>query len=87
MSDDEIKRMPIEDLRQEDGATDLSSSPDMEPSVEYAIAAMVGVDVKSHLEEISKLPLEKRYAWRVASALKWSFADFDDALFLRIATH
>ncbi len=24
------------------------------------------------------LPLEKRYAWRVASALKWAFADFEN---------
>lgn len=24
------------------------------------------------------MPLEKRYVWRVASALKWGFADFDD---------
>jgi thioredoxin-related protein len=24
------------------------------------------------------LPLEKRYVWRVASALKWAFADFDN---------
>jgi hypothetical protein len=23
-------------------------------------------------------PLEKRYTWRVFSALKWAFADFDD---------
>ena len=30
------------------------------------------------LREIAALPLEKRYVWRVASALKWGFADFDD---------
>jgi len=24
------------------------------------------------------LPLEKRYVWRVFSALKWAFADFED---------
>ena len=23
------------------------------------------------------MPLEKRYIWRIASALKWGFADFD----------
>ena len=28
-------------------------------------------------EALSKLPLEKRYVWRVASAMKWGFADFD----------
>ena len=31
----------------------------------------------SRLETIRELPLEKRYVWRVASALKWGFADFD----------
>lgn len=30
------------------------------------------------MAEIAQLPLEKRYVWRVASALKWAFADFDD---------
>jgi hypothetical protein len=29
------------------------------------------------LEALSALPLEKRYVWRVASALKWAFVDFD----------
>jgi len=30
------------------------------------------------MQEISGLPIEKRYVWRVASALKWGFADFED---------
>ena len=29
------------------------------------------------MQALSELPLEKRYIWRVASALKWAFADFD----------
>lgn len=29
------------------------------------------------LQALRELPLEKRYIWRVASALKWAFADFD----------
>jgi hypothetical protein len=28
--------------------------------------------------EVAALPLEKRYIWRVASALKWAFADFEN---------
>jgi len=36
------------------------------------------MDAKPQLEELARLPLEKRYVWRVASALKWGFADFDD---------
>jgi 2-polyprenyl-3-methyl-5-hydroxy-6-metoxy-1,4-benzoquinol methylase len=37
-----------------------------------------GTLIRPHLEELSKPRLEKRYVWRVASALKWGFADFDD---------
>ena len=73
-----MMRVLIQQLRQEEGASELASSPDMEPYLNYIVAAMQGTDVKPHLEELSKLPLEKRYVWRVASALKWGFADFDD---------
>ena len=34
MGDDDIKRIPIKDLHQEDGAHELASSPDMKPYVE-----------------------------------------------------
>src|SRR5207237_10223740 len=78
MDDNDIKRIPINELRQEDGASDLASSPDMEPYLEYLMAAMQGADVTPHLEELSKLPLEKQYVWRVASASKWGLADFDE---------
>jgi hypothetical protein len=78
MTDKTPKEMPLKDLRQEDGASELASSPDMEPYLEYIMAAMQGADVQPHLEALSNLPLEKRYVWRVASALKWGFADFDD---------
>ena len=50
----------------------------MEPYLAYIMATMQGSDGKAELERISKLSLEKRYVWRVASALKWAFADFDD---------
>src|SRR5262245_22286894 len=73
-----FKRIPIEQLRSEEGASELAESPEMEPYVRYMMAQMQGADMTPHLEEISKLPLEKRYVWRVASALKWGFADFDD---------
>jgi hypothetical protein len=76
--DDEIREIPIKDLRQEEGAHELATSPDMEPYLDYIIAQMQGTDVQPHLDALSALPLEKRYIWRVASALKWGFADFDD---------
>jgi len=39
---------------------------------------MSGGNVDGKLREISEVPLEERYTWRVASALKWAFADLDD---------
>jgi len=77
MADDNIKRIPIKDLRQEPGAHELASSPDMKPYLNFAVALMRGHDPAPELEALRQLPLEKRHIWRVASALKWGFADFD----------
>jgi hypothetical protein len=77
MSDDEIKRVPIKDLISEDGAHELATSPDMQPYLRLLTAGLQNKDTTPYLEEIAKLPLEKRYIWRIASALKWGFADFD----------
>jgi len=76
--DDNIKRIPIKNLHQEDGADELATSPDMEPYLEFAMAVMTDSNPSTELEAIRELPVEKRYVWRVASALKWGFADFDD---------
>jgi hypothetical protein len=78
MSDEPFKRMPINKLHQEEGAEELASSPDMEPYLKFAVALMQGSDPAPELEAIRQLPVEKRYVWRVVSALKWGFADFDD---------
>jgi hypothetical protein len=42
-----------------------------------ALAMMGGKDTGPAIEKLAALPLEKRYVWRVASALKRAFADFD----------
>jgi hypothetical protein len=76
--DDNIKWMPIKDLHQEDGARELTESPEMEPYLNFAVALMQGRDPEPELEAIRRLPVEKRYVWRVASALRWGFADFDN---------
>jgi hypothetical protein len=76
--DDNIERIPISQLHQEVGAHELATSPDMEPYLDFIKAVMQDADPTQELEAIRKLPLEKRYVWRVASALKWGFADFDD---------
>src|SRR5580765_4269135 len=75
MADDEIHRIPINQLRQEDGAHELATSPDMEPYLEYIKAVIQDHDPAPELEAIRQLPLERRYIWRVASALKWGLAD------------
>jgi hypothetical protein len=54
------------------------SAPEMQPYRRFIEAALTEGDVEGSLREIAKLPSEKRYVWRVASALKWGFADFED---------
>ena len=43
----------------------------------YALAMMQQLDLGPAKQEIAALPLEDRYVWRVASALKWAFADME----------
>jgi hypothetical protein len=38
MPDDPIKRIPISQLKSEEGAHELASSPDMEPSLTTTVA-------------------------------------------------
>jgi hypothetical protein len=45
--------------------------------LKVALAVIQQQDVRTALEDITALPLEERYVWRVASALKWAFAGFD----------
>src|ERR1700735_671139 len=77
MSDKKPKAIPIKDLISEDGAHELATSPDMQPYLRLIKAGMQDRDTTSHMEEIAAIPLEKRYVWRVASALKWAFADLE----------
>jgi hypothetical protein len=77
MDADETKYVPIKDLKVEEGAEDLLDSPLMQPYLKAAMALLQNKDSSSVIAEIAALPLEKRYVWRVASALKWGFADFD----------
>lgn len=75
MADDNTERIPINQLRQEDGAHELATSPDMKPYLEFIKAVIQDHDPAPELDAIRQLPLEKRYVWRVASALKWGLAD------------
>jgi hypothetical protein len=76
--DDNVKWMPIKDIHREEGARELTESPEMEPYLNFAVALMRGHDPEPELDELRQLPLEERHIWRVVSALKWGFADFDD---------
>jgi hypothetical protein len=71
------KPIPIKDLISEDGAHELATSETMQPYLRLLKAGLQNEDTTPHVEEIAQLPLEKRYIWRIASALKWGFADFD----------
>jgi hypothetical protein len=77
MSDKKPKAIPIKDLVSEDGAHELVTSADMQPYLRLRKAGLQDLDTTPHLEEIAALPLEKRYIWRVASALKWAFVDLE----------
>src|SRR6202162_6127839 len=77
MSDRKTEHTPIKDIVSEDGAHELATSETMQPYLRLLMAEMQDHDITPHVEEIAQLPLEKRYIWRIASALKWGFADFD----------
>jgi hypothetical protein len=71
------KRIPIRDLHVESGAEELLQSAAMEPYRNFAMAVMGGKNNGPAIEALATLPLEERYVWRVASALKWAFADLE----------
>lgn len=79
MGDTEFKVVDVDSLVVEDGAKELLDSPDMQPYSRYIEALILGRDCAPAMEEIAQLPLHKRYVWRVASALKWGFSDFNTA--------
>lgn len=77
MDPDEIKKIPLKDLKTEEGAEELTASAAMQPYATLAEATLTNQGLKEAVAEIGQLPLEERYLWRVLSALKWAFADFD----------
>jgi hypothetical protein len=76
--DDSLRQVPIRDLKIDPTAEDLAESAAMQPYMNLALAVMGHKDPRPAVEEITALPLEARYTWRVASALKWAFADFEN---------
>jgi hypothetical protein len=77
MKDGEIRNIPIKDIKFEPGADELVRSEKMKPYLALLRAQMKGQDTQPYLAALAALPLEDRYVWRVISALKWGFCDFD----------
>lgn len=77
--DNPTERIPPSELKVDPEAEDLVESPAMKPYMNLALAMMQGgdKDIVAATAEIAALPLEQRYVWRVASALKWAFADLE----------
>ena len=73
----EPKKVPIKNLKSEEGAEDMVRSENMQPYLRLAEALLKNQGLKEAVSAIGDLPLEERYLWRVLSALKWGFADFD----------
>ena len=59
MADANIKGIPIKDIRQEEGAHELASSPDMKPYLAFIKAVIQDHDPSPELEAIRRLHLEK----------------------------
>ena len=71
------KVIPISNINVEDKAQELVHSDGMRPYHALLDARMCGEDTSAFVVAIGALPLEERYVWRIMSALKWGFCDFD----------
>lgn len=77
MKDGEIRNVPIKNINTEPGSDELVRSEKMKPYLALLTAQMKEQDTQPHLAALAAVPLEDRYVWRVISALKWAFCDFD----------
>jgi hypothetical protein len=76
----EVKNISLKEIKTDALAHELATSEGNRPYLDCAIKAYRNnaVGLEAALQVVRGLPLEKRYTWRVFSALKWAFADFDD---------
>jgi hypothetical protein len=76
----EATMVPLREIKIDPMAYDLATSEGTKPYLDCLIKVYRdnAVGLEAALEVIRDLPLEKRYSWRVFSALKWAFADFED---------
>lgn len=75
-----MHNVPLRGIKVDPLAHELATSKDMRPYLDCVIKAYCNnaVGLESALQVVRDLLLEKRYRWRVFSALKWAFADFED---------
>jgi hypothetical protein len=76
----EPEKIPLSEIKIDPLAQELVRSEQARPYTDYFMKAYSNdsAGVESALQVLRDLPLERRYTWRVFSALKWAFADFDD---------
>jgi hypothetical protein len=76
----EMRSVPLRGIKVDPLAHELANSEGTRPYLDCLIKAYRnnGAGLEAALQVVRDLPLEKRYTWRVFSALKWAFADFED---------
>jgi len=76
----QLEKIPLNEITIDPLAQELVRSEQSRPYMDYWMKAYSNdaVGIETALQVLRDLPLERRYTWRVFSALKWAFADFDD---------
>ena len=76
----EPEKISVNEIAIDPVAQELVRSEQARPYTDYFMKAFSNdaAGVEAALQVLRDLPLEKRYTWRVFSALKWGLADFDD---------
>jgi hypothetical protein len=85
----ETQKVSLEEIKIDPLAHELATSEGTKPYLDCLIRACSnkteGLEAALHV--VRDLPLEERYKWRVFSALKWAFADFEDEYVALDALH
>jgi hypothetical protein len=76
----EIHNVSLRGIKADPLAHELATSEGTRPYLDCLIKSYSDdkAGLESALQVVRNLPLEKRYTWRVFSALKWALADFED---------
>jgi hypothetical protein len=82
-------RISISEIKVDPLAHELATSEGTRPYLDCLIKAYSNdaAGLETALAVVRDLPLEKRYTWRVLSALKLAFADFEDEYVALDLTH